>query len=839
MTPNDACAHLNHFCAVLPRDKYADNAPKFSFETNEIGMLKGTVTLPSCVHPAVRRASGEQWWNSERAVVKETSFLAYKALYEFGLVTENLLPLTRKPELTMLESNEIPALVEVSEQYDPWTHWASSWSSPDIHQTRIAVRLQGHESYEMKMKLTAPVPLPPLLPLTLYWDSETIFTLSFETPQRMAAMPPDIVEKMRDVTAVYLQAPTRGGLGPSRDFVALFGPDVSHDELEEWLRRWQGNEPALDAFNRDSGSEVMGIVRDEARYGEPFLFRRWVISDQGPAIVGLECETFPRRRNFLHQQTLAVNKHTDPHDQKGSDASSKTCIISAQTCTVDRLPFSDAVFGLFISLILDRLEATMIATSLCETILDNLGFKGIEHVITAITAPSAQALTDYQRYEFLGDSVLKYVASCRLYYEQPNWHEGYLSEKRNSIVQNNRLARAALDLGLDSFIISKHFTPRRWSAPLISEKIIHVAARRSMSSKVLADVVEALIGAAFIEGGYFQAEACIHRFLPEVTAPSSEPQNKASTRLSPFQNTENFRYFMNGPLQEQIGYTFNEASLFCEALTHPSCQHDASTQSYQRLEFLGDAILDMLIVPTIFQHAPDRYSPGDMTRVKHAVVNANLLAFLCMEFAIDREHTEVKRTPCGDFTLHKKKTPVELWRFMRCEGFELKLARDRALARYQALRDEIATHLTSGTHYPWELLAKLNADKFFSDLIESIIGAIFVDSAGDLKACGRFIERIGLLPYLRRLLQDEVVVMHPKNLAQQVVKGEARFDVQRVEVGGQDATYKCVVRLDEVMYVEVEGCLSAEEAEVRAANALIERWMTKQSEDRVEHACEN
>ncbi|PLB44911.1 ATP-dependent helicase dcl2 [Aspergillus steynii IBT 23096] len=834
LIPNDACAHLNHFCAILPREAYSDNAPKFSFETNDYGKLKATVTLPSCVHPAVRRASGEQWWNSERAAVKETSFLAYKALYKFGLVTDNLLPLTKKPEFTMCEMNEMPAIVEVSEQYDPWAHWASSWSSPDIHQTRIAVRLQGNESYEMHMKLTVPVVLPPLLPLTLYWDNETTFLLSFEPPERMAVFPPDIVEHMREVTAVYLQATARGDLRPGRDFVALFGPELSHDELGEWLHKYQGNEPARDSFNRNDSSESMGIVRDEARYGEPFLFKRWVLSEHDSNMVGLECEALPRRRNFLHRQTLAVNKQFHPDGLDGSDTSTKLCIISAETCTVDKLSFSNAVFGLFISPIMDRLEATMIATSLCETILQNLGFSAIEHVITAITTPSALALTNYQRYEFLGDSLLKYTVSSRLYYEQPNWHEGYLSEKRNSIVQNFRLARAALELGLDSFIISKSFTPRRWTAPLISEKMIHVAARRSMSSKVLADVVEALIGAAFLEGGYFQAEACIHRFLPEVTPPSPEPQGKTS-HLPAIRHKETFRYLMDDPLQEQIGYTFNEDSLLFEALTHPSCQHDAFTQSYQRLEFLGDAVLDMLIVPTIFQHAPERFSPGDMTRIKHAVVNGNLLAFLCMEFALERESTDVQRTPSGDFTLRTKRTPVELWRFMRCEGVEMKLARDRALTRYHALRDEIAIQLTSGTHYPWEPLAKLNADKFFSDVIESIIGAIYVDSNGNLEACERFIERIGLLAYLRRLLQDEVVVMHPKNLALQLVT-EARFNVQRVpgEFSGQEATYRCEVRLDDVDTVDVEGCLSTEEAEVRAANMFIEWFMAKERGETVD-----
>ncbi|KAH8433816.1 Dicer-like protein 2 [Aspergillus melleus] len=831
LTADVACAHLNHFCAVLPRETYVDNAPKFSFEMNQFGKLQATVTLPNCVHPAVRRISGEQWWGSERAAVKETSFLAYKALYEFGLVTDNLLPLTKKPELTQFEMREIPAVVEVSEQYDPWAHWASSWSSPDIHQTRIHVRLNQEDSHELYIKFTAPVALLPMSPLELYWNSDMTFILSFDTPARMPATPADVVEKMREATAVYLQAISRD-LGPERDFVALFGPDLPHDELEEWLHENQGKEPAHDAFNCNREAVLMGIVRDKAHYGDLYGFLRWTSSDEDPGTLTLECETFPRRRNLLHRQTLAVNKPAvldKPDSRDDSDAVVKSYILSAQDCTVDKLPLTDAVFGLFISAILHRLETHMIATSLNETILYNLGFEAMENILTAITAPSAQASTNYQRYEFLGDSILKYIVSCRLFYEHGNWHEGYLSERRDSIVNNSRLAQAALELGLDSFILTKSFTPRHWKAPLISEKTTHIAAQRNMSSKMLADVVEALIGAAFIEGGFFQAEACIHRFLPEVTPPNPTPTPNPYPDPDPHSthnidgNTSNPRHIMYNPLQEQLGYRFNSTILLFEALTHPSCQHDTFTQSYQRLEFLGDAILDMLLVPTIFQHAPHRFTPGDMTRIKHAVVNANLLAFLCMEFAVPRESTDVAQSPKGGFTLHSTNTPVELWRFMRCDGAEMRRARDRALARYMTLREDIITALNSGTHYPWEALAGLNADKFFSDVVESILGAIFVDSGGDLDACGRFVERIGLLPYLRRMLSDGVVVMHPKNRVFQMVREEVKFSVKRLQGQmGEDASYRCVVTVDGVEVVMVEGCLSAEEAEVRAANRVME-----------------
>jgi dsRNA-specific ribonuclease len=56
----------------------------------------------------------------------------------------------------------------------------------------------------------------------------------------------------------------------------------------------------------------------------------------------------------------------------------------------------------------------------------------------------------------------------------------------------------------------------------------------------------------------------------------------------------------------------------------------------------------------------------------------------------------------------------------------------------------------------------LDAEKFFSDIIKSVFGAIFVDTGGTLADCQRFAERIGIMPYLRRIMSDGIDVVHPK-----------------------------------------------------------------------------
>ncbi|PYI20785.1 dicer-like protein 2-1 [Aspergillus violaceofuscus CBS 115571] len=818
LTADGAVAHLTHFCDVLPHQPYVDTRAEYSYEIDDAGFLRGTVILPACVHPKVRRTDGKRWWKTERAARKEAAFQAYKALYEFGLLNDNLLPFTGKEELEKTDTADIPALLEVAEQYDPWVDWAYSWSSPDFHQTRIAVGRNGDTAH-MYVRLTTPTVLPILNPMTLFWDSKTTFTLNFEAPNQAVGLTADAVEHMGSITSLFLRATSSKPATPEQDFVLLFGPDVPHTELESWFLHHGGTESAHDVYARNNHPAVMGVVRD--CYNNPMLFREWVVTEEdGLTIVRVECTNLPRRRNLLHRQTLATKMEVDI-----PVTSAKVCVIPAESCTIEKLSFTQSIFGRFISAIIDRLEVKLLATRLCQTILQDVEFSNTDHVTTAITTPSAGGLTNYQRYEFFGDTVLKFAVSCQLFFQNPNWHEGYLSQGRDSIIKNHRLARAALDAGLDAFIINKISTPRKWSAPLISEKLASAAGRRSMSTKVLADVVEALIGAAYLDGGFDRAHACIRRFLPEVdlehlgqTLPLAE---------SPTQHTVN-----DEKLVERIGYTFQSPAILVEALTHPSCQHDASTQSYQRLEFLGDAVLDMVILTTLLAH-PTEISQGEMTRIKHAVVNANLLAFFCMEFSLSQERTHVETHAADQITLSSATEVLSLWHFMRCGGgTDLKLARDQALTRHRALRTSILNTLQHGPQYPWQALSALNADKFFSDLVESVLGAIFVDSDGNLAECVKFVERIGLLWFLRRVLAEGVDVVHPKMVAQQMAAtaglGGTVFTSQRVVVSESateeegDATYRCQVEIAGAAVLAVEGCSCAEEAEVKAAYRTIE-----------------
>ena len=82
-------------------------------------------------------------------------------------------------------------------------------------------------------------------------------------------------------------------------------------------------------------------------------------------------------------------------------------------------------------------------------------------------------------------------------------------------------------------------------------------------------------------------------------------------------------------LQRKLGYTFSQAELLQQALTHRS----ASSKHNERLEFLGDSILSYVIANALYQRFP-RVDEGDMSRMRATLVRGNTLAEMAREFEL-------------------------------------------------------------------------------------------------------------------------------------------------------------------------------------------------------------
>lgn len=78
--------------------------------------------------------------------------------------------------------------------------------------------------------------------------------------------------------------------------------------------------------------------------------------------------------------------------------------------------------------------------------------------------------------------------------------------------------------------------------------------------------------------------------------------------------------------QERIGYSFQDTTLLSEAITHASSS-STRLHSYERLEFLGDAILGFVVCEYLFDRFPG-WLEGDLTKVKSVVVSRQTCALL-------------------------------------------------------------------------------------------------------------------------------------------------------------------------------------------------------------------
>lgn len=89
-------------------------------------------------------------------------------------------------------------------------------------------------------------------------------------------------------------------------------------------------------------------------------------------------------------------------------------------------------------------------------------------------------------------------------------------------------------------------------------------------------------------------------------------------------------------LEEKLGYGFRDPALLLKALTHPSYAGEHHTGHYQRLEFLGDAVLELSISRILYFAMPEN-NEGILTRTRQELVREETLYRIACGLALGKE----------------------------------------------------------------------------------------------------------------------------------------------------------------------------------------------------------
>ncbi|KAK0470329.1 uncharacterized protein EV420DRAFT_1258136 [Desarmillaria tabescens] len=808
LTLESALPHLAHFVAVHPNASFnPDFQPLYdldppdlpfgwhSFENRSTsvalpysGPWGSTVTLPRFLSSELRVHSTEMIYPTKLSAHRHAAFKAYKALYDNELLDDHLLPLFfRDEEIKKLQSEveKRVSIVSVSPQVNPWAPddgtavwYCSELTLGELPPLLMFTRTQCPLSW---FENDGPPPL--------FAPHRGLIKVSLRNVGKISLYDEGISRAREYTRRIFWSIHGQRMTWDDLDFSYLFlpAPGTEDDEWEDrraWLkeeneREGRSNKYAFDANAQDLGEafwypQDLAIVRAGFQFGKAFRFIAWRYDTVN------EEELEDMKTRYFRQDDL----EDIPYPLIVAEVlpARITLISPVETEYVSLLP--SVLRALAMSLTVQSMRDRMFTPS------SHLYAIPSQLLTIAMMAPSSQERYNYQRLETLGDTVLKYLVSIQLLSEHPLWHEGYLSRRKDHAVANVRLANENISREMFQWIIRDRLLGRKWkpaylhsTAPIREKKSAEAVATvptkneakakkakkiaGELSTKVLADVVESTIGAAYLHGGLELGYECVKFFRLDLTwQPTTDRISSLIQRVSQIEPEVRKRIDLPettiSHVESMLGYEFKHKLILLEALTHPSHQQDFGTISYERMEFLGDAVMDMIVTDYLYHAEGKEYSPGRMHLRKSAVVNGHILAYLCLKCCLKVRSYMPRPTKSGSrIQLEEEQEDIYLWKCLLHASPRVLEDQRVTFDRFQRLSDAIADGLENGKIYPWAALTRLQAPKFFSDMIESLFGAVFLDSGGNLERMQDVMRTIGVLPLLEHIVKDDVDVLHP------------------------------------------------------------------------------
>ncbi|EXJ81721.1 hypothetical protein A1O1_07786 [Capronia coronata CBS 617.96] len=825
LTFDNARPLLQRFCAKLPKKDESERDPTFCIDGEVGNEVSARVYLPSVLPAKLQVAQCKSNWQTEKMAKRDAAFQAYLALYTAGLVTENLQPVrwsedtdAEQDATDMRNTEERESIYVVKQQYNPWPEVLQSWTRcRAVYAHRLQVKSETGPMPTLLLLL--PVKLPGAK-FPLYSTHLDCVEVSLGSGEEVYDCPLDLAQEI----SLYLLGIVLGrrlqGF-QKHQFPFLLLPDVKQQSLQAWYEDISITRPLRSLLLNTKGREYL-IVHSNQHI--PYVYRPekgGFTSDGMSDGEGLEI--------LANRLSRKLEILTPPVTSASMDVPVLHSLPVGR-CTVLGLPVPYARLILLVPSITHMLEGCLRTMAACNGPLAGLGFTDIDMVSEALTLPRV-ATRNYQRLEFIGDDLLKFYASIQVFVDNPNHPESLLTLARERIVSNARLQQATRTLGLDQFLTQHRFSGAEWTAGVTKEEIPEGSSVKThLSSKVLADVIEALIGAASLDGAKslkstsFLEEKVIRAlqlFIDEI------PWRRLSENIArvPIMDNSDMNIEPFKPVESLIGYTFDHRALLAEALTQSWLGGQVS--SYDRLEFLGDAVLDHIVKTKLF-HSPLHLDPEQMTLRRHALVSHATLAFFAFQASYTCTAYELDTDPFTRETVDRQSTrTVYLFDHIRRIGNrEDPVRRETTLAAYDDVRDDIIHVLKQGRKFPWSDLLHIGAPKTYSDVIESVLGAVFIDSRGDLEACTRILDALGFMDLVKRFAaapEANLDVRHPEQLLSEIQPGckllaseKKRVDVDVVK------RWRCKVMLDGERITHAKRATCKDEAQCRAAERAVE-----------------
>lgn len=451
--------------------------------------------------------------------------------------------------------------------------------------------------------------------------------------------------------------------------------------------------------------------------------------------------------------------------------------------------------------------------------------------LKSFTLKSAHSGDDInlERFEVLGDAFLKFAVSKALFCQNPSHDEGRLTEEKHIFVSNAKLSKIADEFDLGSYVFAQAVVPREnWLPPLfiskaketqlllssgdtnrsLSSKSIDRLMQHKFKRKCLADVIESLIG-LFVYHSSHELALKFTQHLGIPVLPFGSDTNFeilspriASEQTSQHSDEEAVKLVVGlDQIEDALKYKFTDKLWLVQALTHATYTRNSITTNYQRLEFLGDAILDFLITRHI-HNAYRNMDPGKLTDLRSALVNNVLFASLSvllglyralkhmssrLDYEIDKFVEFITSTSDDGSEKVSLITFCDLYSSPTSDSPLTSSSSSRASTSSDSSMDE--------EQHQW-----MEDPKPLGDIFEATVGAIYMDSGFDLDCVWRVVfplmedvirryaVKIPLMPVreLYELFPHDVIFEEVTDEGETIVLQNVGADSPKAAVGAYD-----------------------------------------------------